>query len=70
MPGCGQWLWHWVAQRRFEALPTPRGAMYPCRGVYTINGKAAGLFGRLAPRPLIDFAATQVAVLMREELAC
>ena len=66
------WPWHWVAQGRFEAvpIPTPRGAMYPCLGVYTINGKAAGLFGRLAPRPLIDFAATEVAVLLRQSSAC
>ncbi|MFI5457055.1 MAG: hypothetical protein ACHRXM_16540 [Isosphaerales bacterium] len=33
-------------------------------GVYTINGRAAGLFGRMAPRPLIDFSAIEVAVLI------
>jgi glutathionylspermidine synthase len=55
----------WVAQRRFETLPipTPRGPMYPCLGVYTVDGRAAGLFGRMASRPLIDLAAVEVAVL-------
>jgi Glutathionylspermidine synthase preATP-grasp len=57
----------WVAQRRFEAAPlrTPAGLAYPCLGVYTVNGAAAGVYGRLAPRPLIDFAAVDVAVLVR-----
>jgi hypothetical protein len=41
--------------------------MYPCLGVYTIDGRASGLFGRLANRPLIDFAATEVAVLLDED---
>jgi hypothetical protein len=55
----------WVAQRRFEALPipTPRGPMYPCLGVYTVDGRAEGLFGRMASGPLIDLAAIEVAVL-------
>jgi hypothetical protein len=58
----------WVAQRRFEALPipTPRGPMYPCVGVYTVDGRAAGLFGRMAPGPLIDLTAIEVAVLLRD----
>jgi hypothetical protein len=37
--------------------------MFPCLGVYTVNGRAAGIFGRMAPGPLIDFAAIEVAVL-------
>jgi hypothetical protein len=58
----------WVAQRVFAAvpLPTPAGPLYPCLGVYTVNGRAAGVYGRLAPRPLIDFAARDVAVLFRD----
>jgi hypothetical protein len=57
----------WAAQRRFAALPvdTPAGPMYPCLGVYTIDGRAAGVYGRLSPRPLIDYAATDVAILVR-----
>jgi hypothetical protein len=55
----------WAAQRRFDPLPvaTPDGMMFPCLGVYTIEGRAAGVYGRLSPRPLIDYAAVDVAVL-------
>jgi hypothetical protein len=59
----------WVAQRRFEATPlrTPAGFVYPCFGVYTIDGVAAGVYGRLAPRPLIDYTAVDAAVLIRSD---
>jgi hypothetical protein len=59
--------WRWVVQRRFEplAIATPRGPMYPCLGVYVIDGRAAGVYGRIAPRPLIDFEAIDIAVLLR-----
>ncbi len=65
------WPDQWVAQRRFEALPvqTPAGPMYPCLGVYTVNGVAAGIYGRIAPQPLIDMVAVDVAVLLRPEAA-
>jgi hypothetical protein len=61
----------WIAQRRFEALtiPTPRGPMYPCLGVYTVNGRAAGLFGRMSTKPLIDLTAIEVAVLLDTDAA-
>jgi glutathionylspermidine synthase len=56
----------WIAQRRFVAAPimTPQGPIYPCLGVYTINGRAAGVYGRSARRPLIDHRAQDVAVLL------
>ena len=59
----------WLAQRRFEsvAIETPRGLMHACVGVYTIDGRAAGAYARLAPRPLIDFAAVDVALLLEED---
>ena len=55
----------WVAQRRFEAVPMRVGAakFYPCIGVYTIDGRAAGAYGRVASRPLIDWRAQDTAVL-------
>src|SRR5262249_3457696 len=36
----------WSAQRRFDVvpLPTPEGLLYPCLGVYVINGKVAGCY--------------------------
>lgn len=57
---------HWVAQRRFESEPieTPLGPMHVCLGVYSIDGKAAGIYARLAKRPLIDYASVDVAVLV------
>ncbi|MEH2207461.1 MAG: glutathionylspermidine synthase family protein [Nostoc sp.] len=59
---------NWIAQRYFQTLPltTPLGIMYPCIGVYTVNGKAAGIYGRIAPKPLINFAAIDIAVLIQD----
>jgi hypothetical protein len=58
----------WTAQRRFAAVPvqTPAGPMFPCLGVYTVDGRAAGIYGRLSPKPLIDYTAVDVAVLVRD----
>jgi glutathionylspermidine synthase len=59
----------WVAQRRFvstvmfvEATP-----LYPCVGVYTVDGRAVGAYGRLAARPLIDKLACDTAVLVVDD---
>ncbi len=59
------WPGAWVAQRRFEAVPiiTPLGAAFPVLGVYVIDGIVAGVYGRLAMRPIIDHVALDVAVL-------
>ncbi len=64
--------WHpryWAVQRRFEAvpavLPETGELVYPCLGVYCVNGRAAGAYGRLASQPLIDFQARDAAVLIR-----
>jgi glutathionylspermidine synthase len=55
----------WAAQRRFEAVPldSPRGRVYPQFGVFTLDSRAAGIYGRLAARPLIDCRSQDVAVL-------
>jgi glutathionylspermidine synthase len=57
----------WVAQKRFEILPimTPSGKKYPCIGVFTIGGKAAGFYGRIADKPIIAHDAQDVAVLIK-----
>jgi glutathionylspermidine synthase len=59
----------WVAQRRFSAVPVMHEGLsyYPCLGVYTVDGKAAGAYGRIAPRPLIDHRAQDVAVLIQPD---
>lgn len=71
MARLGAWLHpgQWVAQRRASCAPvaTPMGRMFPCIGVYTANGHAAGIYGRLSPRPLVDYAAIDVAVLVERE---
>jgi len=61
------WPSSWVAQRRFEsvALELEGAALHPCLGVYVIDGHAAGIYGRVARRPLIDSRARDVAVLLR-----
>jgi glutathionylspermidine synthase len=58
----------WVAQERFAAVPiaTEKCALYPCLGVFTIGGKAAGFYGRVAERPIIDQNAQDAAVLIIE----
>jgi glutathionylspermidine synthase len=57
---------HWVAQRRFVATPLAVGTTqrYPGIGVYTVNGRVVGAYGRLADRPLIDARARDAAVLI------
>jgi hypothetical protein len=59
----------WVAQRRFNSIPlaTPLGPRHVCVGVYTVNGRAAGAYVRLASKPLIDFAAVDVALLIEDD---
>jgi glutathionylspermidine synthase len=56
----------WVAQRKFNVLPveTPLGSVFPCVGVYTINGRTTGAYGRIGHRHLIDFEAIDVAILV------
>jgi glutathionylspermidine synthase len=57
----------WIAQQRFDVIPVPTadGDEFPCIGVYTVNGKMAGLYGRSARTALIDQDARDVAVLIR-----
>jgi glutathionylspermidine synthase len=59
----------WVAQRRFQSVPvsTPIGWRHVCVGVYTVNGRAAGAYARLSEKPVIDFAASDVALLLEDE---
>lgn len=56
----------WAAQRRFQVVPvaTPDGPQYPCVGVYVIDGRAAGAYGRMSGSPVIDHRARDVAVLV------
>lgn len=60
---------HWVAQRRFAATPLRVGdsVRYPSVGVYTVNTRVVGAYGRIADRPLIDARARDAAVLIRND---
>jgi glutathionylspermidine synthase len=57
----------WVAQRRFApiSIDTPDGARFPCIGVFTLEGRTIGAYGRVAARQIVDQDAQDVAVLMR-----
>jgi glutathionylspermidine synthase len=59
----------WVAQRRFETVPiaSDSGWLYPCIGVYTINGQAAGIYGRVSKRPVVDYSAMDAVVLIARQ---
>ena len=56
----------WVAQRRFvsRCVATPAGDRHVCLGVYTVDGRAAGMYGRLSPWPRIDARAQDVPVVV------
>ncbi len=59
----------WILQRRFVPAPISSrlGPVYPCIGVYTINGRAAGVYARASFRRVTDYAAMDVALLIDEE---
>jgi len=41
--------------------------MHACVGVYTVNGKAAGAYARLARKPVVDFEAVDAALLVEDD---
>jgi glutathionylspermidine synthase len=59
----------WIVQRRFRPVPlsTPEGEIYPCIGVYTVNGRAVGAYARISHKPLTDDEAQDVAILLEED---
>jgi glutathionylspermidine synthase len=59
------WPGAWVAQRRFDPVPVEIAGtrIFPCLGIYTLDSRAIGAYGRVAPRPLIDSRAADAAVL-------
>ncbi len=60
---------NWIAQRRFDTVPleTASGVQYACLGVYTLDCRAVGAYGRIAAKPLIDHDAQDIAVLIRRK---
>lgn len=60
---------NWIAQRRFETVPleTASGVQYACLGIFTLDSRAVGAYGRIATKPLIDHDAQDIAVLIRRK---
>jgi glutathionylspermidine synthase len=60
------WPGHWIAQRRFTPIPVacPDGLVYPCIGVYTVDGKACGAYSRISTGSVIDYRAVDAALLL------
>jgi hypothetical protein len=56
----------WIAQERFEAVPmvTSHGPVFPCIGLYTLDAKVIGAYGRCSRQPLINHLAQDAAVLI------
>jgi len=59
----------WIAQHRFDTVPleTSSGVQYACLGVFTLDSRAVGAYGRIATKPLIDHDAQDIAVLIRRK---
>ena len=60
----------WVVQRRFHSLPLKASDgqfRHLCIGVFTVDGKCAGFYGRLSPYPRIDARAKDIPVLVAKE---
>jgi glutathionylspermidine synthase len=59
----------WVVQRKFDVSPvwSELGWVYPCIGVFTINGEAAGAYTRVGLQPVIDYKSMDTALLIAEE---
>ncbi len=59
----------WIAQQPFQPIPytaPDHTTAYPSIGVYTVNGKAAGVYGRLSTTPIIDSSSRDIAILLVE----
>lgn len=56
----------WVAQRRFNpvGVETPAGLLFPCLGVYTVNGTAVGVYARASVSGVTDCSAFDLALLV------
>ena len=58
----------WVAQKKFTSQPliNENGETYHlCVGVFTVDGKSAGFYGRISPYARIDDRAKDIAILVK-----
>jgi glutathionylspermidine synthase len=56
----------WIAQRRFATLPLDscRGPLFPCVGVFVVDGCAAGAYVRLSSHQVTDGGALEAPLLL------
>jgi glutathionylspermidine synthase len=61
---------HWIAQQRFQAEPfaSSSGNLFPCIGIYTLNSRVIGAYGRISSKPLIDHLAQDAAILISDSV--
>lgn len=60
----------WLMQKRFRSQPLvgPKGDSYHlCIGVFTVDGRCAGFYGRISPYPRIDDKARDIPVLIAQK---
>ncbi len=60
---------NWLAQRKFTSQPLTdvNGEVFHlCVGVFTVNGKSAGFYGRISPYPRIDDRAKDIPLLVKK----
>ncbi|MBI4651276.1 hypothetical protein HY745_08345 [Candidatus Desantisbacteria bacterium] len=59
---------NWVAQKKFNSFPlkTKDGNKHICIGVFVIDGKACGFYGRMSDKPRIDSNAQEMAILIEK----
>lgn len=59
----------WIAQRKFASRPLMASGRphHLCIGVFTVNGRFAGFYGRISGRPRIDTEAGDLPVLVAKE---
>lgn len=60
---------NWIAQRMFHSAPltTDEGETFHlCLGVFTVDGKRAGFYGRISPFSRIDSRAKDIPVLVAD----
>jgi len=60
----------WIAQKRFESIPIEADGVkwHVCLGIYTLEGRVAGAYGRVSDRPRIDQFARDIAVFIEREV--
>jgi glutathionylspermidine synthase len=59
----------YVAQRRFTPLPwrAAHGVFFPCIGVFTLDGRAVGAYGRASRSLFVDHRAIDTPVLVADD---